>query len=90
MTMLTKFTPALALAFAAIFAVPASVGSSFAQSPPTLASPSFAQTGADRNSVTRETVIHECSVMSAKHFDISEEINLTAFRACLGEHGLND
>jgi hypothetical protein len=35
-TMLTKFTLALALALAAIFAIPASMGSSFAQSNPTL------------------------------------------------------
>jgi hypothetical protein len=82
MTMLTRFTLALAVAFVAIFAVAASVGSCFAQSPANFASSSFAQTSADRNSVTRETTIYECSVGAAKHSDISAEINLTMFGAC--------
>jgi hypothetical protein len=50
-----------------------------------LASPGMAQT----EQTAQEKAIHECSVMASKqHKDYTDEANkLTAFRACMGNHG---
>jgi hypothetical protein len=55
-----------------------------------LASAGFAQTAPESNRA-RTQAIHECSVRASKHSDYTEEVNhLSAFRACMGEHGLQD